>query len=193
MVISQTPSSGKVKKGDTVKVVLSQGEESKTVPNVVGATEEMARSTIANAGLNYALEYEYSDTVAKGNVISQNVDAGKTVAPKTTVTITISQGSSTKYYSFSYTLKYELGHEVQADETTGTPAKTVTAFAAILKDGSGNAIEGASWQSAITSNDSYNMTANNIPNATSGNLVVTWTYSDGTTEDQTIGVSFSAQ
>ena len=37
------------------------------------------------------------------------------------------------------------------------------------------------------------MTADNIKNTASGNLVVTWSYSDGSTEDQTIGVSFNAK
>lgn len=193
VVISQTPDSGKLAEGSTIEIVISQGEQSKTVPNVVGATQSMAQSSLTAAGLNYSVKTDYSDTVAEGNVISQDVESGKTVAPGTTVTITVSLGSNTKYYTFSYTLKYELGHETQDNAETGEAGKKVTGFSAVLKDGSGSTIDGASWSSNMTSNDSYNMTADNIKNAASGNLVVTWTYSDGTTEDQTIGVTFNAK
>ena len=193
VVISQSPASGKLAEGSTIEIVISQGEQSKTVPNVMGSAQSAAQSSLTAAGLNYSVKTDYSDSVAEGNVISQDVEAGKTVAPGTTVTITVSLGSNTKYYSFSYTLNYTLGHETQDNTETGEAGKKVTGFSAVLKDGSGNTIEGASWNSNMTSNDSYNMTADNIKNTASGNLVVTWSYSDGSTEDQTIGVSFNAK
>lgn len=193
VVISQSPASGKLAEGSTIEIVISQGEQSKTVPNVFGYAQSAAQSSLTAAGLNYSVKTDYSDSVAEGNVISQDVEAGKTVAPGTTVTITVSLGSNTKYYSFSYTLNYTLGHETQDNAETGEAGKKVTGFSAVLKDGSGNTIEGASWNSNMTSNDSYNMTADNIKNTASGNLVVTWSYSDGSTEDQTIGVSFNAK
>ena len=193
VVISQSPASGKLAEGSTIEIVISQGEQSKTVPNVMGSAQSAAQSSLTAAGLNYSVKTDYSDSVAEGNVISQDVEAGKTVAPGTTVTITVSLGSNTKYYSFSYTLNYTLGHETQDNAETGEAGKKVTGFSAVLKDGSGNTIEGASWNSNMTSNDSYNMTADNIKNTASGNLVVTWSYSDGSTEDQTIGVSFNAK
>ena len=193
VVISQSPASGKLAEGSTIEIVISQGEQSKTVPNVIGSAQSAAQSSLTAAGLNYSVKTDYSDSVAEGNVISQDVEAGKTVAPGTTVTITVSLGSNTKYYSFSYTLSYTLGHETQDNTETGEAGKKVTGFSAVLKDGSGNTIEGASWNSNMTSNDSYNMTADNIKNTASGNLVVTWSYSDGSTEDQTIGVSFNAK
>ena len=193
VVISQSPASGKLAEGSTIEIVISQGEQSKTVPNVMGSAQSAAQSSLTAAGLNYSVKTDYSDSVAEGNVISQDVEAGKTVAPGTTVTITVSLGSNTKYYSFSYTLSYTLGHETQDNTETGEAGKKVTGFSAVLKDGSGNTIDGASWNSNMTSNDSYNMTADNIKNTASGNLVVTWSYSDGSTEDQTIGVSFNAK
>ena len=193
VVISQSPASGKLAEGSTIEIVISQGEQSKTVPNVFGYAQSAAQSSLTAAGLNYSVKTDYSDSVAEGNVISQDVEAGKTVAPGTTVTITVSLGSNTKYYSFSYTLNYTLGHETQDNTETGEAGKKVTGFSAVLKDGSGNTIDGASWNSNMTSNDSYNMTADNIKNTASGNLVVTWSYSDGSTEDQTIGVSFNAK
>ena len=193
VVISQSPASGKLAEGSTIEIVISQGEQSKTVPNVIGSAQSAAQSSLTAAGLNYSVKTDYSDSVAEGNVIGQDVEAGKTVAPGTTVTITVSLGSNTKYYSFSYTLNYTLGHETQDNAETGEAGKKVTGFSAVLKDGSGNTIDGASWNSNMTSNDSYNMTADNIKNTASGNLVVTWSYSDGSTEDQTIGVSFNAK
>ena len=91
MVISQSKT-GKAKKGETISIVISQGKEAITVPNVVGKSQTDAQTELANAGLNYAVNTDYSDSVAEGKVISQT-NAGSKVQAGTTITITVSLGS----------------------------------------------------------------------------------------------------
>jgi PKD repeat protein len=65
------------------------------VPNVVGTTEAAARSMITAATLNVGtVSQSGSDTVAKGNVISQYPSAGLSVSPGTAVSLLVSKGGS---------------------------------------------------------------------------------------------------
>ena len=70
----------------------------------------------------------------------------------------------------------------------------------MLKDGFGNAIPSATWSMNFSEeeynqfkNGGYAMKTDNIPNITSGNLDITWTYSDGSSENQTVAVTFNAK
>jgi len=64
-----------------------------TVPNVVGQTQADATTAITNAGLTVGtVTTQCSDTVAAGNVISQNLAAGASVAPGTVVNLVVSTG-----------------------------------------------------------------------------------------------------
>lgn len=110
-IISQDTESGKkVKKGDTVYVVISKGTEKVSVPNLRGVSESSAKSKLSSAKLNSKVKYEYSNSVAKGKVILQSVSSGTKVEKGTSVTITISKGkkpapktsSSTSNYSNNY-------------------------------------------------------------------------------------------
>lgn len=66
------------------------------VPDVVGKTEEKAIQTLEKKGLVVAEKSneDYSENVEKGNVISVSPKAGRTVKKGTTVTLTVSKGSS---------------------------------------------------------------------------------------------------
>lgn len=94
-VISQDPEAKtKCGKGDVIKVVTSAGITQVKVPDVKGKSESDAAKALKDAGLKSSSEYDYSDSVAAGNVISQSVEAGKEVDKNSTVTITVSQGSA---------------------------------------------------------------------------------------------------
>ena len=80
----------KVNKGDTVTFHLSKGPEMVSIPNVVGATEASASSSLSSAGFTVHKSYDYSSTVAEGRVISQS-DTGQ-AKKGSTITITISNG-----------------------------------------------------------------------------------------------------
>ncbi|WP_241157080.1 Stk1 family PASTA domain-containing Ser/Thr kinase [Adlercreutzia sp. ZJ304] len=92
-VISQNPAAGtKVAKGSTISYVISNGSSAIIVQGVVGYTESGAKSALSNQGLKVSVDYAYSDSVAKGNVISQSPSAGTSVSKGATVTIEVSEG-----------------------------------------------------------------------------------------------------
>jgi serine/threonine-protein kinase len=92
-VISQSPSGGeKLAKGVTVYIVVSQGEHTATVPDVVGSSLDNAKSSLGNNGFDYYVQYAYSDSVTAGCVISQSPSGGSTATYGSTVTLTVSEG-----------------------------------------------------------------------------------------------------
>ena len=94
-VISQNPNGGfKTEKGATVTITISQGPkpaDQVTVQDMSGTSEGTATSVLKGLGLNPTVTYEYHDTIASGNVISQNPNGGK-VDVGTTVNLIVSQG-----------------------------------------------------------------------------------------------------
>jgi beta-lactam-binding protein with PASTA domain len=92
-VISQDPVAGTiVRKGSSVDLVVSLGE-AVIVPGVVDMNETDANSAITGAGLKVGIvTYQYSDTVADGNVISQNPVGGTTVPANSTIDLVVSAG-----------------------------------------------------------------------------------------------------
>jgi beta-lactam-binding protein with PASTA domain len=73
--------------------VISLGPANVTVPNVVGALQAAAQTTITGAGLVVgAVTTANSGTVAVGRVISQNPANPASVAPGTAVALVISLG-----------------------------------------------------------------------------------------------------
>jgi beta-lactam-binding protein with PASTA domain len=95
LVISQNPIGGTiVSVGSSVDLVVSLGPQT-TVPNVVGMTEADANSAISDANLVVGtITYEYSDTIAAGNVISQDPVGGTIVPMGTAVDIVVSLGEA---------------------------------------------------------------------------------------------------
>lgn len=99
-VISTSPEAGTtLKPGDTVTLYISQGAEPSQDPadyvtlwSVVGYTEEQATKALKMLDLEPDYQYEYSDTVAQGMVISQSVGSDEQVPRGTTVTLVISNG-----------------------------------------------------------------------------------------------------
>lgn len=67
-------------------------EEKVVVPSVKGYLEKDAVNALNNAGLKVVKNYEYSDSVDAGKVVSQTPAGGSSVDSGTTVTIVVSQG-----------------------------------------------------------------------------------------------------
>ena len=63
-----------------------------SMPNVVGKDEASAKSSLTALGLDPQVTYEKSDKEA-GTVLEQSIDAGKTVTPGTTVSLTVAASS----------------------------------------------------------------------------------------------------
>lgn len=95
-VISQSVAAGTSLAHDsTVDVVLSMGREPLTVPSVAGQSSSAAKSSIEALGLVAAPSEAYSDTVAEGQVISQQTREGSTLYRGDSVAYTVSKGPET--------------------------------------------------------------------------------------------------
>lgn len=104
-VISSDPVAGtEVEEGSTVKIIVSNGKEQKSVvvPNLEGMSEEDAAATLTKLNLVGAPTYEYSDTVKEGQVISQDPAVNTEVDEQSTVTYVVSKGAEKVTYSVSF-------------------------------------------------------------------------------------------
>lgn len=92
-VISQGTAAGTAVDHDsTVDVVTSKGREPIEIPDVSGKAETDAGTVLDGAGLAHETVSEFSDTVAKGTVISQEPTSGGTLYRGDSVTLTVSKG-----------------------------------------------------------------------------------------------------
>lgn len=96
-IISQDPSYvenyNKVKKGSTVKVVVSKGQEKTTVPKVVGMQKDEAIKALEDSKLKVEVVEETSKKVEEGYVISQETDPNTDAFAGDTVKIHVSTGT----------------------------------------------------------------------------------------------------
>ncbi|HRW12920.1 MAG TPA: protein kinase [Syntrophomonas sp.] len=94
VVISQDPGKErKVKEGRKVEVVISQGSELITVPNITGIDIQDAVVKLGNAGLNMGdIEKEYDEEKPEGMIISQDPARGSKEEAGTSVDVVVSQG-----------------------------------------------------------------------------------------------------
>ncbi|MCX6418731.1 MAG: PASTA domain-containing protein, partial [Actinobacteria bacterium] len=92
LVVSTSPKAGSSVKRDTVvNLTVSKGPEILKVPTVTGQTSSAAQSAVSKAGFKPAVTLQYSESVAKGVVISQSPSAG-TAARDSTITLVVSNG-----------------------------------------------------------------------------------------------------
>jgi serine/threonine-protein kinase len=87
------PADSRVFWNTSVRINISQGSKQIAIPNVLGQPYASARSTLLGAGLNV------SETMVDSNqpadtVIAQSPDAGTKVGAGTTVTLSVSRGST---------------------------------------------------------------------------------------------------
>ena len=92
-VISQSVAAGTSLAHDSaVDIVLSKGRKPLTVPTLSGLSASAAKSAIEDLGLVAAPTEAYSDTVAEGQVISQQTREGSTLHRGDSVAYTVSKG-----------------------------------------------------------------------------------------------------
>ncbi|HMT04384.1 MAG: PASTA domain-containing protein [Solirubrobacterales bacterium] len=92
LVISTDPAGGEMaRRGSSVTVTVSSGVEQVKVPPVVGQTLNAAKQQLSAVGLDFSSSEESSSRPA-GEVLTQSPDAGSSVDPGTTVTLTVSSG-----------------------------------------------------------------------------------------------------
>jgi eukaryotic-like serine/threonine-protein kinase len=85
------PEGREVTKGTRVRLLVSQGPEQVTVPDVTGLTRESAEARLGQEGLEVSADEQESDE-PEGDVISQTPAGGTKVARGETVTIVVSTG-----------------------------------------------------------------------------------------------------
>ncbi|MEY4131394.1 MAG: Stk1 family Ser/Thr kinase, partial [Actinomycetota bacterium] len=92
-VFDQNPKGNtEASEGSTVEISVSSGVGEVVVPSVVGRTEQAAKSLLESNEFIVEIKQEASDTVAKGEVISQTPAANTKAAKKSIVTIVVSTG-----------------------------------------------------------------------------------------------------
>ena len=94
-IISQEPpfeDNKKIKKGSTIKIILSKGPETAEMPSFVGEMLDSVKEKANEIGLLLDISETYSDDVEEGKVISQDVRAGKEVKSGDTIKLVVSKG-----------------------------------------------------------------------------------------------------
>ena len=176
-VVETAPSAGtSAQKGETVTIYLSREPEGTEMPNLIGQTEEQAKSTLNSMGCSVNVNTEYNTTQEAGKVVGQSIDPGVRVTSGTTVTIAISKGEPSYGYKATITAPSASGdtYVVSADIT--------------LTDSNGNTLFS---QSVDISSFPYTLEKTGITGSDSGTLKITWNLNNGTQSDQTQSVSFT--
>jgi eukaryotic-like serine/threonine-protein kinase len=92
-VFAQDPAPGtKINKGDTVKLRISAGRGEVKVPDVTGQTLDDAQSRLADAGFQYRVIQETSNSVDAGKVTRTDPAAGSLAQKGTEVKLYVSAG-----------------------------------------------------------------------------------------------------
>ncbi len=98
IVIDQDPKAGikKVKENSEITLFVNSSGASVALPNLKGKTEDVAKSTLKDAGFQYEVLYVEDGETAKGVVIGTDPDAGKEIAVNSTVKLFVSKGPAAK-------------------------------------------------------------------------------------------------
>ena len=106
-VIGTKPAAGNsVDQGKAIILIVSSGTSMVKVPDVVGDNYDEAAEKLENQGFDVVREDQYSNKMAKGNIISQSIAAGVEVKPtQTTITLVVSLGKQIKPKINTVTLK----------------------------------------------------------------------------------------
>ncbi|MGY1734235.1 Stk1 family PASTA domain-containing Ser/Thr kinase [Geodermatophilus sp. SYSU D01045] len=94
-VLSTTPSGGaRVDEGTEVDLTVASAPDTVTVPQVVDLDEDRARTALDNAGFTGSVNSDQVDSLAEeGTVVAVDPEEGAAVAPETTVTLSVSDGT----------------------------------------------------------------------------------------------------
>lgn len=173
-IIEQNPAAGETaKKGDTVTIIVSQGQETQSVPNVIEQPESEARSILGGAGFAVNATSEYSDTVPAEHVIRQDPSPGSQAYSGDSVTIVVSMGKKQEVYSFSYTV------DDPGDGFVGAEISLYTEDESQLLN---------TWS---TDSFPYDISHSNIIDHSSGKLKIKWFDEDGGTDEEDVSVEFT--
>ncbi|MDP2014299.1 MAG: Stk1 family PASTA domain-containing Ser/Thr kinase [Actinomycetota bacterium] len=87
------PAAGsEVKRGSSVDLLVSKGPEPVQIPELIGKKQQGATAALKSLGLDADITRTYSESVAKGRVMSATPGAGTTVNSGTSVELIVSDG-----------------------------------------------------------------------------------------------------
>jgi eukaryotic-like serine/threonine-protein kinase len=93
-VIESNPSAGaKIDEGSEVALTVSGGPDTIEIPNVVGLTEDAARSTLGRAGFTSVNSRQTDSLENAGDVVAVDPAEGEQAAPSTPITLQVSTGT----------------------------------------------------------------------------------------------------
>lgn len=95
-VIAQSPNEGRHRRGTAIALVVSDGPAPIGVPDVAGSTVAQAKKILKDAGFEFAIDDEYSNSVPAGEIIRTEPGAGSTAPQGSTVTVIVSMGAEFK-------------------------------------------------------------------------------------------------
>jgi hypothetical protein len=107
-VVSTSPPGGEsVDPGSEVKLEVSSGPPPQVkVPAVVGLTQKAAEAELKNAGLEIAVNKDYSDTFPVGGISGTNPEAGAPVSKGSTVELQVSKGPESHWTRYLPTILF---------------------------------------------------------------------------------------
>jgi len=98
-ILETDPKAGtKVKKGSTISVIVSAGEEQVPMPDFRNYERTDIEKTLKSKEFtNYTITEQYNDSVESGYFIRQSPSEGTMISKKTSIEIVVSKGPETKY------------------------------------------------------------------------------------------------
>lgn len=96
-IMAQTPkANSQVVKGRAIRVTISRGKSTTTVPSVVGLSESAAVTKIEDAGLTVSeIKREYNDSYDSGVVYAVSPNTGSSIEKNGKVVLYVSKGQNT--------------------------------------------------------------------------------------------------
>ncbi|MBQ8279639.1 MAG: Stk1 family PASTA domain-containing Ser/Thr kinase [Roseburia sp.] len=135
-IISQIPEAGEmVSPNTTIEVIVSSGAARIEVPSVKGLSEKKAKDKLEDTGFEVDVEYDYSDTVEEGYVISQTPGATSLANEGDTITITVSEGPDTKMVTVPGVFNTKKANAIKRLEEAGFVVEVIEMYSNDIEKG----------------------------------------------------------
>ena len=109
----------KIKKSQTITLVISSGPELATIPETTNLDLTTAKQALKAKGINWNIIYKTDKEIASGHVITTNPPSGGTVAAGTEIDVYVSLGPEIVYVSYPDTKGYDLDTAKKKIEEAG--------------------------------------------------------------------------
>ena len=145
-IMDQSEPEGKrlVAKGTELTFTVSSGPKTVKLPSFLGQSENYFNTWMTAHGMTPQVSQEYSDTVASGNIISQNPDQGTAMSKGDTVSVVISKGvdpakssassSSSEAQTQTVTRNLTISYQAPSGEASGSGSSASNEITIYLQD-----------------------------------------------------------